>query len=237
MANVDAQVLGHNASNYASTPRPQQAMINALAAGQAVTIGTDSSSNSNDTLPYGLYGSHAYAVIGYNASTGNFTLYNPWGFDQPGALSWSQLEATCDGFVVANTAGSAPISGDNLHAPVAAAALRISTAAGGAVTSPLAATNLVTNSAAWTTAPVRPPPPPPVRLHPAIPTKATWQRSSPRDPRQPIGRGKLQQPGGRRGRCRARRVERLYLTIARISSSLRIDEILTVDLDLGAGPR
>ena len=64
-----------------------------------------------DTLPYGLYGSHAYAVIGYNASTGLFTLYNPWGFDQPGVLSWSQLEATCDGFVVANAAGSTPISG------------------------------------------------------------------------------------------------------------------------------
>ena len=60
-------------------------------------------------------------MIGYNASAGLFTLYNPWGCDQPGVLSWSQLEATCDGFVVADTTGSVPISGANLHAPVAAA--------------------------------------------------------------------------------------------------------------------
>ena len=48
-----------------------------------MTIGTDGSTSSNDTLSYGLYGSHAYAVTGYNASSGTFTLYNPWGFDQP----------------------------------------------------------------------------------------------------------------------------------------------------------
>ena len=122
MATVDAQVLGHNATDYSLTASTQQAMINALAANEAVTIGTDSSNNSGDTLPYGLYGSHAYAVIGYNASADLFTLYNPWGCDQPGVLSWSQLEATCDGFVVAATTGSVPISGGNLHAPLAAAA-------------------------------------------------------------------------------------------------------------------
>ena len=54
----------------------------------AVTIGTDSSSNSNDTLSYGLYGDHAYAIIGY--SNGTYTLYNPWGCDQPTqALTWA----------------------------------------------------------------------------------------------------------------------------------------------------
>jgi hypothetical protein len=86
-------------------------------------------------------------VIGYNASAGLFTLYNPWGFDQPGVLSWSQLQATCDGFVVADATGSAPISGANLHAPVAAAA------AGGVATSPGSATNAAI-SALWTTVPV-----------------------------------------------------------------------------------
>ena len=67
MATVDAQVLGHNATDYNVTASTKQAMINALAAGKAVTIGTDGST-SGDSLPYGLYGSHAYAVIGYNAS-------------------------------------------------------------------------------------------------------------------------------------------------------------------------
>ena len=116
MATVDAQVLGDNATDYNLADSTKQAMINALAAGQAVTIATDGSNNSGDTLPYGLYGSHAYAVIGYSASADTFTLHNPWGFDQPGGLKWSQLEGTCEGFVVANTMGSAPIGGVNLHA-------------------------------------------------------------------------------------------------------------------------
>ena len=117
MTAVDAQVLGHNATDYFPSNATRTMMVNALAANQAVTIGTDTSNNSADTLSYGLVGSHAYAVIGYNAATGLFTLYNPWGFDQPGALSWSQLEATCDGFVTAVTPGSASISNTNGQLP------------------------------------------------------------------------------------------------------------------------
>ncbi len=121
MATVDAQVLGHNATDYGLSASTEQAMINALSANQAVTIATDASSNSADTLSYGLYGSHAYAVLGYNASSGLFTLYNPWGCDQPSGLSWSQLESTCEGFVTAVTTGSVPISSGNLSSPAAAA--------------------------------------------------------------------------------------------------------------------
>ena len=121
MGDVDAQVLGQNAATYAVSDSTQQAMISALATGEAVTIGTDVSNNSGDTLAYGLFGSHAYAVTGY--SSGLFTLYNPWGYDQPIAMTWSQLELTCDGFAVANTTSSTPISGANLHAAVRAAAM------------------------------------------------------------------------------------------------------------------
>ena len=54
---------------------------------------------------------HAYAVTAYNASNNTFTLYNPWGFDQPPAgLTWAQLMATTDIFTVASTSGSLPIS-------------------------------------------------------------------------------------------------------------------------------
>jgi hypothetical protein len=112
MATVDAQVLGHNATDYGMGATYQQDMINALNSGEAVTIGTIGSSNSSDTLPYGLYGSHAYGVTGYNASSGTFTLYNPWGFDQPtSALTWADLQATTSGFVVANTSGTTPLGG------------------------------------------------------------------------------------------------------------------------------
>ena len=110
-------------------------MINALAAHEAVTIGTDSANNAADTLAYGLYGDHAYGVIGYNASTGTFTLYNPWGMDQPQQLTWTELEATTDGFVVAITSGSVPIPGANVHASMAAAAGASAASTAGAVAS------------------------------------------------------------------------------------------------------
>ena len=57
MATVYAQVLGHNATDYNLTTSNQQNAIAALTANKAVTVGTIGSSNSNDTLPYGLYGS------------------------------------------------------------------------------------------------------------------------------------------------------------------------------------
>jgi hypothetical protein len=112
MATVDAQVLGHNATDYMMTNATEQQLISALSSGQAVTIGT-----INDE--YGLYGSHAYAVTGYNASSNTFTLYNPWGFDQPGQLTWSQLVSDCTGFTAVNAAGATPISGAVVKSAVA----------------------------------------------------------------------------------------------------------------------
>jgi hypothetical protein len=106
MATVDAQVLGHNATDYIMTSTKEQVAISALTAKKAVTIGTLQWSGTN----LGLYGSHAYAIIGYNASTDKFTLYNPWGSDQPGQLTWSQLQATCTQMAVCDTSGSVPIS-------------------------------------------------------------------------------------------------------------------------------
>ncbi|HVX15628.1 MAG TPA: C2 family cysteine protease [Pirellulales bacterium] len=122
MATVDAQVLGHNATDYGMTNSAEQYAINALAAHQAVTIGTA-------VANYGLVASHAYAILGYNASTGTFTLYNPWGFDQPGQLTWTQLEQTCDGFVVASTSGTTPIGGAPSQATLHSAAILNSTTA------------------------------------------------------------------------------------------------------------
>ncbi len=116
-----------------------------------MTIATDESSNSADTLPGGLYGSHAYAVLSYNASSGLFTLYNPWGCDQPNTLSWSQLESTCDGFDVATTSGSVPISSSSVQTSVAAAVSRISAAVSAVSTSPAATTNPAADYALWAT--------------------------------------------------------------------------------------
>jgi hypothetical protein len=110
MAAVDAQVLGHNAIDYRSlATTPEQVAIDALAAKNAVTINTlDSLPNPG---PYGLSGKHAYAIIGYDAATDKFTLYNPWGKDHPSQVTWSQLEATCGWMCVCDASGFAPIGG------------------------------------------------------------------------------------------------------------------------------
>jgi len=106
MATVDAQVLGYNATDYIMTRTSKQVAIDALAAKKAVTIGTLQWSGTN----LGLYASHAYAIVGYNASTDTFTLYNPWGSNQPGPLTWTQLQATCSQLAVADTSGSTAIA-------------------------------------------------------------------------------------------------------------------------------
>jgi hypothetical protein len=133
-ATVDAQVLGYNAKVYmtdsSENPVPLNAetvAINALDAREAVTIGTDQWSGTQD----GLYADHAYAIIGYTKSTNTFTLYNPWGFDQPGQLTWSQLQADCLQFAVANTAGSVPILNASVQVASVKAALGESSVAGG----------------------------------------------------------------------------------------------------------
>jgi hypothetical protein len=104
MGFVNAQVLGSASSNYAVTSTNRQTLIDALSSQKAVTIGT------NQSVSAGLYGSHAYIVTGYEASTGTFRLHNPWGNSHPGALTYSQLQAYCSMFVVADASGSTPIS-------------------------------------------------------------------------------------------------------------------------------
>jgi hypothetical protein len=116
MATVDAQVLGYNATDYFPTAANKQVVINALAAHKAVTLGTLSWSGTQ----YGLYATHAYAIIGYDGSTDTFTLYNPWGSNQPGPLTWSQLQASVSQIVVADASGTAAISGGVLKSASAA---------------------------------------------------------------------------------------------------------------------
>jgi hypothetical protein len=112
MATVDAQVLGYNAEDYIMTNTKEQIAINALAAHKAVTIGT---LDWTGTV-FGLYADHAYAIVGYNASTDTFTLYNPWGSNQPGPLTWSQLQGVTSQMAVASTSGTVPIAGAAVRA-------------------------------------------------------------------------------------------------------------------------
>ncbi len=95
----------------------QQTFIGALNSGKAVSAGTVGSPAPST----GLYGGHAYDVLGYQSSTGLFTLYNPWGSNQPAKLTWSQLVANCDGFAVGDAAAAS--AGSVSHATIAPAIL------------------------------------------------------------------------------------------------------------------
>jgi hypothetical protein len=77
----------------------------AISEGRSITLGTKSTAGD------GLYGSHAYIVTGYDATSDTFSVYNPWGYSHPGPLSWTQLQANCSSFVVTNPSGSV---GNNL---------------------------------------------------------------------------------------------------------------------------
>ena len=93
-------------SYYFESNSEKQILISALAANQAVTMGTNGDGGD------GLYGDHAYMVISYtSAGGGTFTLYNPWGCDQPGPLTWTQLTNDCDFWVIANTSGAGHAGG------------------------------------------------------------------------------------------------------------------------------
>lgn len=106
MGEVYEQALGYNASDYAFITTSQQTLINALASGYSVTLGT----NSYPASTTGLYGGHAYNILSYSSSTGKFSLYNPWGSNQPNQLTWTQLTQNCDWFTTINPSGSVPIS-------------------------------------------------------------------------------------------------------------------------------
>lgn len=105
MSDVNAQVLGYNSTLYYFQSSSSQSLINALSGGQAVTLGTRSSTGIAS-----LVGGHAYTVSSYSAGTGKFTLHNPWGTSHPIPLTWSQLVGSCTAFVTVNPQGSSVAS-------------------------------------------------------------------------------------------------------------------------------
>lgn len=103
MSNVNAQVLGYNSTRYASSNSANKAaLVAALNAGRAVTVGT----TGNSTL---MVSSHAYSITGYDSATDKFSVFNPWGTQHPAPLTWAQLQANTTYFVVVNAQQSVPI--------------------------------------------------------------------------------------------------------------------------------
>lgn len=84
MEPVYEQVLGTNAN---SQYKPSQSFLsNAFQSGQMITLG------SNGSTSNGVIAGHAYVLKNYNASTGTFDLYNPWGVQHITGMSFAQLQ-------------------------------------------------------------------------------------------------------------------------------------------------
>ncbi len=97
---ADSQITGGSATyNYLNF----NAMVSAFNAGDLMGVNSKVSGTAAD-----IAANHAYAVVGYNSSSQEFTLFNPWGVNggyengqlKPGTLqlSWSELTASFDGW-------------------------------------------------------------------------------------------------------------------------------------------
>jgi hypothetical protein len=94
MANLSITTGGNGST---TTVNAKTTLIYTVSHHYAVTIGTNSTTDFSGT---GLHGNHAYNILSYNNSTGEFILYNPWGHDQPYPLTWAQLRQNTDRFAV-----------------------------------------------------------------------------------------------------------------------------------------
>jgi hypothetical protein len=90
-----------NSTFYAVNSGSKRAMIDALKAGHAVTMGTNPRASTG-----GLVGAHAYVVTAYNASSDTFSFYNTWSTRHPTPLTWAQMQGQISAFVIANASGS-----------------------------------------------------------------------------------------------------------------------------------
>lgn len=105
MQTVCQQVLGKASQvSWWLPDSDKAALIAAVSANKAVTYATNGNPGN------GMVGPHAYVVQSYNASNDTFQLYNPWGNTHPGALTYAQLRASGQCFVIADASASVPAS-------------------------------------------------------------------------------------------------------------------------------
>lgn len=69
--------LWHSLASATNVPAAVNDVVNAYNAGKFITLATGS------TPITGIVGGHAYALVSYNPTTRIFTIFNPWGIDNP----------------------------------------------------------------------------------------------------------------------------------------------------------
>ncbi|MBD2776831.1 C2 family cysteine protease [Iningainema tapete] len=87
-----AQITGYSTSF--GNPINFSAIVNAVNSGQLIGLSTKSNTAQN------IVSNHAYALLGYNPASQQFTLFNPWGINnnstKPGIvqLNWSEIQTS-----------------------------------------------------------------------------------------------------------------------------------------------
>jgi predicted small integral membrane protein len=86
-----SQITGAKAGWKWATSTTAANLIANVAAGKYTVLGSRLTNPGN-----GVIAGHGYSLIGYNGTTGQFTLYNPWGSTIN--LTWSQIQQSFNGF-------------------------------------------------------------------------------------------------------------------------------------------
>ena len=89
------ELTGCSAMSTSAAAISSQQLQADVAAGDLITFDTGW---AGGTLPYGLYGDHAYMFQSLTTVNGTvmLNLLNPWGFDQPNPIPFSQIGTVCD---------------------------------------------------------------------------------------------------------------------------------------------
>ena len=85
------QISGANAAWTWNTSATAATLISKVSTGKFTVLASKATNPGN-----GVIESHGYALIGYTAATGKFTLYNPWGSTI--SLTWAQIQQSFNGF-------------------------------------------------------------------------------------------------------------------------------------------
>jgi hypothetical protein len=86
-----SQITGAPASWKWITSTTAANLIANVSSGKYTVLGSRQTNPGN-----GVIAGHGYSLIGYNAATGQFTLYNPWGSTI--GLTWTQIQQSFNGF-------------------------------------------------------------------------------------------------------------------------------------------
>jgi hypothetical protein len=100
------ELTGCAAASYSVSAVSLPQLQTDISGGDLITFDTQDS----QSLPYGMYGDHAYMFESLSTVNGTVmvNLLNPWGFDEPSPIPFSQIGTVCDEIDVGQVANRTP---------------------------------------------------------------------------------------------------------------------------------